>query len=100
MRLRLQVERQGDVWVSPHDGSVSHVMVRRYVMQAQCSDASGECYLQFFNDQVAQQSTASCIIRSSPGMVGYGYGGGIGSVERCDAHVQRRLGDLLPPVFQ
>ena len=24
----------------------------RYVLQAQCSDASGECYLQFFNDQV------------------------------------------------
>ena len=47
------------MWVSPHDGSVSHVMVRRYVMQAQCSDASGECYLQFFNDQVAQPHASS-----------------------------------------
>ena len=55
------------MWVSPHDGSVSHVMVRRYVMQAQCSDASGECYLQFFNDQVAQPHASSGAVQASLG---------------------------------
>ena len=51
-----QVERQGDVWVQPADGAVTHVMTRRYVMQAQCSDSTGECYLQFFNDQVGPEA--------------------------------------------
>ena len=55
--LREQVERQGDVWVQPADGAVTHVMTRRYVMQAQCSDATGECYLQFFNDQVGSEAS-------------------------------------------
>ena len=47
-----QVERQGEVWVQPSDGAVCHVMRRRYVLQAQCADFSGQAYLQFFNDQV------------------------------------------------
>ena len=40
------------MWVQPSDGAVCHVMRRRYVLQAQCADASGQAYLQFFNDQV------------------------------------------------
>ena len=55
--VHLQIERQGDVWVQPSDGAVCHVMRRRYVLQAQCADASGQAYLQFFNDQVPFDSS-------------------------------------------
>lgn len=49
---RTQVVQQGDGWYCEYDGQTYMAMVRRYVMQAKCVDASGEALLSVFNEQV------------------------------------------------
>ena len=46
-----QVVQQGEGWYCEHDGRTYPDMVRRYVMQAKCIDASGEATLSVFDDQ-------------------------------------------------
>ena len=47
----MQVVQQGEGWYCEYDGRTYPDMVRRYVMQAKCIDASGEATLSVFDDQ-------------------------------------------------
>lgn len=44
--------QQGDQWYSEHDGKTYPTRERRYIMRVKAADASGECFLHLFNDQV------------------------------------------------
>ncbi len=46
-----QVVQQGEGWFCEYDGRTYPDMVRRYVMQAKCIDASGEATLSVFDEQ-------------------------------------------------
>ncbi|KAK9812826.1 hypothetical protein WJX72_004357 [[Myrmecia] bisecta] len=46
---RKVIEKDGK-WLCEYDGKVYANMTRRYVMQAKCIDATGECSFSFFND--------------------------------------------------
>lgn len=52
MRLVLQVTPQGDGYYCEFDGKTYNKMERRYVLLLKASDATGEAYLNLFNDQV------------------------------------------------
>ncbi len=47
-----QVVKQGEGWFCEYDQQTYMAMVRRYVMLANCVDASGDCLLSVFNEQV------------------------------------------------
>lgn len=47
-----QVVHQGDAWYCEHDGKTYESRERRYIMRVKAADASGECFLHLFNDQV------------------------------------------------
>lgn len=44
--------QQGDAWYCEHDGKTYESRERRYIMRVKAADASGECFLHLFNDQV------------------------------------------------
>ena len=44
--------QQGDAWYSEHDNKTYQVRERRYIMRIKAADASGECFLHLFNEQV------------------------------------------------
>lgn len=48
----MQVVQQGEGWFCEYDQQTYPSMVRRYVMIANCVDASGDCLLSVFNEQV------------------------------------------------
>ena len=91
----MQVERQGDVWVQPSDGAVCHVMRRRYVLQAQCADFSGQAYIQFFNDQAWLPSCCP-LIPWSLRAAGSARGCSVEAQQRGSAGPQPRP-DFMPP---
>lgn len=47
--------KQGKGWFCEYDQQIYMSMVRRYVMLAKCVDASGDCLLSVFNEQVCKR---------------------------------------------